>query len=145
MAINIPDSALPKPASTITNTVWLDVNSNLGLDNQPDLLPNESAINNSLFNLFNCPVGARGPIFQPEYGTILNRLVHEPLDYYTANKIRVYVLQAVQRWEPRITLDMANSSITPDITIPGYVITLYYTITVTTQQGSGTFQLTSGM
>lgn len=141
---DLPDSARAKPSAKVTNAVWLDVNSNLGIDGKPDLLPNVEAINNSLYNLFNCPVGARGPLFQPEFGTILHRMLHEPLDYSTANKIRVYLYQAIQRWEPRITLDMATSSIVPDFTLPGYKLTLYYSISSTSDKGSGTFQLSAG-
>lgn len=141
---DLPDSARAKPSQKTTNAVWLDVNSNAGLNGKSDLLPNEEAINNSLFNLFNCPIGARGPLFQPEYGTILHRMLHEPLDYNTANKIRAYLFQAVQRWEPRIILDMATSMVIPDLRLPGYMITLNYSISSTGEQGSGTFKLSLG-
>lgn len=138
---NVPDSALPRPDLRVVDSVWLDLNSRLGLSAKPDLLPDISAINNSLFNLFSCPIGARGPIFEPEYGTVLHRLLHDPLDGYTANKIRANLIQAIQRWEPRIELDIANTVILPDFDIPGYRVKTAYTILASGTYGQGTFNL----
>ena len=135
------DPSIPLPSQATVNVVWLDVNSLLGNSVKPDLLPNDRAINNSLFNLFRCPIGARGPIFQPEYGSSLLRLLHEPCDYITANKIRMYAIQAVQRWEPRIDVDMANSVVNPDISRNGFIVTLVYSIVATKQVTSGSFFL----
>lgn len=139
--MNIPDSAIPRPNQQTVNVVWLDVNTNLGQNFKPDLLPNIQAINNSLYNLFSCPIGARGPIFQPEYGTSLLRLLHEPLDDFTANKVKAFSIQAIQRWEPRVEVDMANSSVTPVPELPGYHVRISYNIVATNEYGFGTFQL----
>lgn len=141
---SVPDSAIPRPSQQTVDTVWLDLNSLMGINTKPDLLPNFSAIFNSLYNLFSCPIGSRGPIFEPEYGTILYKLLHEPLDYMTANKIRVALIQAIQRWEPRIELDMANTSVVPDYALPGYRINLAYLILATNAYGQGTFTLSQG-
>lgn len=135
------DDALASPYTQKVVTVWLDVNSRLGADLKPDLMPNIQAINNSLYNLLRCPIGARGPIFQPEYGTILYRLLHEPLDPITAHKIRIAFIQAIQRWEPRIDLDMDRTAVIPDYSIAGYRIVIYYTLATTIDQGTATFLL----
>lgn len=139
--MSIPDSAIPRPLQRTVNVVWLDVNSRLGRDSKPDLLPNIAAINNSIYNLFACPIGARGPIFQPEYGTALLNLLHEPLDILTANKVRAYTIQALQRWEPRIEIDLAKSYVRPVIELPGYEVRVAYTIIATNEFGTGTFNL----
>lgn len=133
------DAALASPSTRKTSVVWLDVNSRLGADLKPDLVANIQAINNSIFNLLRCPIGARGPIFQPEYGTILYRLLHDPLDPITANKLRIAFIQALQRWEPRINIDLERSSVVPNYSIAGYQVTIYYTLATSLEQGTATF------
>ncbi len=137
--MSFQDAGLAPPNIRKTSVVWLDVNSRLGADLKPDLLSNIQAINNSLYNLLRCPIGARGPIFQPEYGTILYRLLHDPLDPITANKLRIAFIQAIQRWEPRINIDMERSAVIPNYAIAGYEVKIYYTLATTLEQGTATF------
>lgn len=137
--MSLQEDALISPDVQVVNTVWLDVNSRLGESIRPDLLPNVQAINNSLYNLLRCPIGARGPIFQPEYGTILYRLLHEPLDFITANKIRIAFIQAIQKWEPRIDLDLQRSTVLPDYANAAFRVVVYYTIVAEAQQGLAEF------
>lgn len=129
------------PQTKTWGAVWLDVNTKTGMNGKPDLLPNVQAINNSLFNLFNCSIGARGPIFQPEYGTGLMNLLHEPLDFITANKIRIVFIQAIQRWEPRITVDMLRTSVTPVLANQSYQIQIYYSLVGLGANGSASLSL----
>jgi phage baseplate assembly protein W len=83
----IDDDFLVPVNSKTSNVTWLDVNSGMGLNGKPDLLPNVKALVNSLFNLFQCPIGARGPIFEPDYGCVLYWMLQEPLDFISATKI----------------------------------------------------------
>lgn len=115
-------------SNQISQSIYLDVNSQIDHNGKPDLLPDVQAINNSLFNLFSCNVGARGPIFQPEYGNNLIQLIHEPLDLVTANKLRILLIQAVQRWEPRIIIDMLRTTVEPDLIMNRFNVVVYYTI-----------------
>jgi phage baseplate assembly protein W len=133
------EDALPSPNVKTVNVVWLDVNSRLGVDVRPDLLPNVQAVNNSLYNLLRCPIGARGPIFEPEYGTILYRLLHEPLDVITANKIKIAFVQAIQKWEPRINIDLQRSTVIPDYNAAAFRVIVYYTLVAEAQQGTAEF------
>lgn len=139
--MSFQDLAVANPSVQTLNVVWLDVNSRMGESLKPDLLPNVQAINNSLYNLLRCPIGARGPIFQPEYGTLLYRLLHEPLDPITANKIRISFIQAIQRWEPRIDIDLERSSVVPNYSHASFTVTVYYTIVAEAQQGVATFSI----
>lgn len=138
--MSTPDSVIPRPGYKVSNSVWLDVNTQLGIVSQPDLVPNIQAINNSLFNLFSCPIGARGPIFQPEYGTALLQLLHDPLDLFTAQKLRLFVIQAIQRWEPRVEVDMASSTVMPVPSLPGYYVKVAYKLLSSGERGDGIFQ-----
>lgn len=124
-----------------SNIVWLDVNSRLTLNGRPDLLPNIRALMNSLFNLFQCPIGARGPIFEPEYGSILFNMLQEPLDLISAAKIKAGVIQAIQRWEPRIEVDMANTWVRPDYNRNGFLVRLVFILVATQEIAQENFLL----
>lgn len=135
------DFGLASPATQIVDVVWLDVNSRIGSANRTDLLPNISAINNSLFNLFSCPIGARGPIGQPEYGTGLYHILHEPLDLITSNKIKLVLIQSIQRWEPRIELDLARTAVFPDYERAAFIVQVSYNLVSTKENETATFLL----
>lgn len=109
---------------SLNGAAWVDLSSTFTVDNLPDRLPNDLAISNSLYNLFKCPIGARGRTFQPTYGCDLYYLLQEPIDVITATKIRIVLIQAVIKWEPRLKFIYEQCSVTPDYTIPGYTIRL---------------------
>lgn len=102
---------------------WIDVNTDFTQNNLPDRLPDTLSITRcSLINLFNCPIGARGRTFQPTYGSMWYQFLQEPIDDITSGKMWIAMIQAIKRWEPRIILDYSKTSITPDTTIPGYIV-----------------------
>jgi phage baseplate assembly protein W len=116
---------LPHSQKT-TGELWLDVNSRFTIDTRPVLLPGTRAINNSLRNLFSCPIGARGRIHQPTYGNFLYPLLQEPLDVQTAAKLRASLIQSIERWEPRIKLDYKNTFVKADFNRVGYIVRVVY-------------------
>jgi phage baseplate assembly protein W len=124
-----------------SNVVWLDVNSKLTLNGRPDLLANVRALMNSLFNLFQCPIGARGPIFEPEYGSILYSMLQEPLDLISANKIKAGVVQATQRWEPRIEIDIMNTFVVPEYNNNAFRVRLVFRLIATQEVAQENFLL----
>jgi phage baseplate assembly protein W len=93
---------------------------------KPELLPDAHAINNSLNNLFGCPVGSRGKIFEPTYGTYLYDLLHEPLDDRSAFKIRASLIQSIEKWEPRIRIVHSGTYVQPSYSLTGYQIRVQY-------------------
>lgn len=133
---------LPPTSGIVTDTVWLDLNTGINFNGKPDLLPNERAILNSLFNLFQCPVGARGPIAEPEYGSQIYSLLHEPINLVSANRIRAVAVQAIQRWEPRIQLDIAGTTVIPDYSSNSFHMVVAFTVIATKQNVNYTFVLT---
>lgn len=135
------DLALPNPSRQKVGVVWLDVNTRMGLNGRPDLVSEVYAIGNSLYNLMRCPIGARGPIGEPEYGTLLYQYLHEPCDYITGNKIRVTLIQAIQRWETRIRLDMNRTSVTPEFSQNRFLVTIAYFLINPVQPGISSFLL----
>ena len=119
---------------SLTGATWVDTNSQFTINNLPDRLPDQLSISlSSLYNLFNCPIGARGKIFQPEYGSEWYFFLQEPIDEITAAKMRIAMIQAIARWEPRIVLDYSQTSITPDENAAAYYVRIvgYDSITKT--------------
>lgn len=72
----------------------------------------EFAIKNSLINIFNTIPGQRFLI--PEFGCDLYGYLFEPVTDMTGRMIARTVLQAIQRWEPRVVVSKVNVEGFPD-------------------------------
>jgi phage baseplate assembly protein W len=130
---------------SLRGATWVDVNSLVTQDNLPDRIPDSLSIaHSSLFNLFNCNIGERGKIFQPEYGSEWRQFLQEPIDLYTAAKMRICMIQAIARWEPRIQLNYSKCSITPNVLIPGYIVVINGVDTLTKNPINIQFAETAG-
>lgn len=117
--------------------VWVDVNSNFGEDVDPELVTEIKAINNSLFNLFNCPIGSRP--FEREYGSNLLAALFEPADGETASFLDLSIYQAIRRWEPRIRMSIQSSLITREG--DAFTVSIAYTILRTNLQAKYDFTI----
>jgi phage baseplate assembly protein W len=124
---------------SLDGATWIDVNSLFTVNSLPDRLPDVLAVSNSIYNLLNSPLGSRSRIFQPEYGASLYQFLQEPLDQTTANKIRVGFIQALARWEPRITLDMSNSFVNANYDYYGYDVQIAYSLNLNQQTSAMSF------
>lgn len=134
--------ALTPYQQALAGAIWIDVNTMLAINTLPDRLPNEQAIiYGSLTNLFNCPIGGRSRTFQPTYGLVLWEIIHEPIDETTARLLNTGLIQSLATWEPRIQVDTAASTVTPDLTIPGYLVHIEYKLILTQQNYSQNFVL----
>lgn len=112
---------------SLSNAIWIDINTQYTQNNLPDRIPDSVAvISSSLYNLFNCVPGERSRTFQPEYGSRWRQFIHEPISDQTAAKMEIFMIQAIQRWEPRITLDLPNCAINADTSIPGYIVRIAF-------------------
>ena len=120
---------------------YVDLNSNFGEDGVSDLLFDRGAISQALRNIFSTTVGEAGPIFNPEFGSLLPQLLQEPLDDITTYKIRGATIQAVQRWEPRVEIDFSRTSVDILYALPGYQITLVYKIRQTGETAASSVTL----
>lgn len=129
--------------TSLDGATWIDVNTQFGINTLPDRLPDAQAIQLcSLFNLFNCPIGARSRIFQPEYGSMWYQFLQEPLDQQTASQMQIAMIQAIARWEPRINLSVADSYVTPDTSLPGYQVRLAFSLGLTSVRQAINFTIT---
>lgn len=105
----------------LTKATFIDVNTRLTMNEMPELIPDiESVKWCALFNLFRCPVGGRGRIFNARFGSNLYYILQEPIDEATANSLNLALFDAIRTWEPRVTVNFLKSSITPNYNLPGY-------------------------
>lgn len=112
---------------TLDNATWIDINSRFTLDKLPDRVSDDVAIiHSSLYNLFNCVPGQRARTFQPEYGSRWLSFIHEPISDLTAAKMQLMMFESIRKWEPRIQLDLNQSSIEANYQLPGYVVRLVF-------------------
>jgi phage baseplate assembly protein W len=111
---------------SLDGATWVDVNSEFLVNTYPDLMPDDYAIANSLMNLLRCPIGARGQIFQPTYGSLFLQWLHEPIDAFTAAMMWNTMVAVIPKWEPRISLITDECSIVPvtNSAQPGYIVTI---------------------
>lgn len=112
--------------SRYDRAIWVDVNNDYQINVDPELLLDTKAINGSLRNLLRCPLGARR--MQREYGTRLPFFLYEPCTQITADSLFSSLVQSIARWEPRIVLDVSSSRVRADLSLPGYQVSLAYTV-----------------
>jgi hypothetical protein len=135
--------AINNYAVQLNGATFVDINTLFTQNNLPDRLPDALCIQyGSLVNLFNCSIGQRSRIFQPQYGMYWLELLQEPIDQITANKMQMGMLQALAKWEPRIQVNLGDSYVTPDMSLPGYQVGIYFTMGLTSQRQAMTFAVT---
>jgi hypothetical protein len=84
-------------------------------------------IEESIFLILRTHIGER--VYRPDFGSRLSELVFAPLNTQTLLLMRLYVEEALKRWEPRITLEEIRTDPDPvrgrvDITITYYPKTI---------------------
>jgi phage baseplate assembly protein W len=91
-------------------------------------------INSSLRSILYWLVGTR--FMLGEFGSMVYQLLHQPTDSVLVGLIRTYVIDAITKWEKRITLKQVNFKIISDTEVN---IELVYTLANSTTQGSFVF------
>lgn len=133
--LNLTEPLIPRALDN-TNAVFVDVNPRLGSNSYAELIYDEVAVvQGSILNLLQCPVGDRGMLFQPEYGTPYFSSLQDPLDVVTAMQLRAQVIQSLERWEPRIDLVHSQTTAQIDYSLPGYVLTVSFVLKVSRRPG----------
>jgi phage baseplate assembly protein W len=121
---------------------YLDINTLFTINKQPELVPDISAINNSISNILTTQIGSR--CFQPTYGSDLLKFLFEPIDELTAQSISFHIANSIGNWEPRIDLDYGRTTVTPNLELPGFDVNLVYRIKLTKLIGTYNFSLVKG-
>ena len=91
------------------NFIYSDINS--FTPTQKPLLYNLDSIYQSLINLFSTRPNQR--LFLPEFGFAIEDELFELIDEATSLEIWRRVIEAVERWEPRVRVDASRTEVTP--------------------------------
>ncbi len=67
-------------------------------------------------------------IFNPEFGTDLDESLFELMDEITAEEVFMALVSAIERWEDRLSLIYAKSSVTPDYENQTFDVSLVFKI-----------------
>jgi len=102
--------------------IWSDVNNKLRLDRTGDVKKdvNLEAIEGAIENILLTRRGER--VMRPEFGSVLEYYLMEPLSEATAHKIGLEVLDALSRQEQRI--EVKKVEVVADYMIGGYQVTI---------------------
>ncbi len=75
-------------------------------------------------------------VMLPEFGSKILDFIHEPLDNVTCSLIRNEIINAVSKWENRITVNKNNTTVTPypDLFMIKAVLSFYTVINSQEQQ-----------
>jgi len=69
---------------------------------KPVINTNAELINDSIADILSTPIGSK--LFLPEFGSRLQELTFEPNDEVVKSMIRLFVYEALNKWEKRINL-----------------------------------------
>jgi uncharacterized protein len=103
------------------------------------MLAGDAVIRQSLMLLLATIPGER--VMRPLYGCPLDRLVFAPNDATTAGLAIHYVRQAIQRWEPRVTILRLDAGADPSGAAERLRIWLEYRVRLSQARGELSFAL----
>lgn len=119
-----------EPQSSLYRDVRLDFKDNdnltsLGLYAEPtttdiEISTDEAAIKNSLQNLFSTMPGQK--LLNPDYGLNLSQFLFAPVSVTMARMIGNRILEGIQTYEPRVTVE--NVNVYPDEDESSYQVEL---------------------
>lgn len=97
-------------------------------DNNYDIaqLTDTDSILNGINNIFHWYKGER--ILNPEFGNPLLEYVYEPINERTSKNIAVAMKNAIELWEPRVSLDMVQ--VTPNPDTQEYHVVVKYSVPI---------------
>lgn len=80
-------------------------------------------INQSICHILGTRIGER--FFLPEFGSRLYELVFEPNDYIFEDMLKLYIQDALSKWEPRIKVLEVTPDLSKGNTVP---VNIYYNL-----------------
>lgn len=137
-------AALTKYQKNINDATWIDVNPDFPNSTPERLADIQSVSICSIPVLLSCAIGDRGGIFEPSYGSDLYYFLQEPIDDTTSFNIRTSIITTIQKWEPRVEVDQANTIVQPDLSLPGYRLSIRLIYKETGEADTQQFNLYAG-
>lgn len=99
----------------------------------------ETVINESIRNILTVQTGTL--IFNRRFGCDLLKLLFEPINDDTAQKIYMTTVLNIQQNEPRVSIIPSRTSVTPDADQNAYFLNIAYKINMTKQAKMFGFRL----
>lgn len=100
--------------------------SDLDMNLDSSLVYNKAAIEQAIMNLFS--TGRAERTFQPDlYGSV-DEFLFDIINDFTAYALRHRIMESIEKWDNRVTIDNSLSSVTPDPDNSRFYIELYLTI-----------------
>lgn len=72
----------------------------------------QTLVKHSIYQILGTRIGER--VMVPEFGSRLPELLFEPIDEVTISLARVYTIEAIEKWEPRVELNEVVVNVNPD-------------------------------
>lgn len=115
-------------------TAYVDINKSYGVDSRRVILYDVEAINEAIDNIITTSKGER--LFNRGFGSQLESILFEPLDETLIQSTIVRISHAMQRFEPRVRININSSAITANYDASQLNIFLSYTIVPSNQIGN---------
>jgi phage baseplate assembly protein W len=84
------------------------------------------ALNENIDNILECPVGSF--MFNRAFGSRIKSILFEPMNDLTAYRLKISIVEAIEKWEPRVQVVLQTSSVIPYYDIHLYVAQVVYII-----------------
>ena len=104
--------------------VYADINQSSPGD--APVIYNMEAVMQGLSNLFHTRPGER--LFRPSIGSALHTIVFKPINDTTSILLKQILINAVEKWEPRVQVVRNLTKITPQPDSFGYDISVVYKV-----------------
>lgn len=119
----LPVSALRSNSPFYDINPFYDVKSNSSLS-----VSGVQSIKTAISYLITSHIGSRSRTFNTDWGSDLITFINEPMDSTTALVIRSSIVNALDKWEPRVTVNASDIEVTPYTSINGYKVRITFKV-----------------
>jgi phage baseplate assembly protein W len=84
------------------------------------------ALNENIDNILECPVGSF--MFNRAFGSRIKSILFEPMNDLTAYRLKISIIEAIEKWEPRVLVLVQQSAVIPYYDIHFYNAYIVYQI-----------------
>lgn len=112
-----------------TTASFYDINPFYNVDSNLSLsVSGTQALKSAIGLLLTSPIGSRSRTFNSTWGSDLLNFINEPIDDMTAMLIRSSIIGALDKWEPRITVNASDVVVTPYPSARGYKVRITFKV-----------------
>lgn len=111
-------------SNPVPRVFFSDVNPDVVVSSPYELVYDEEAIKKSILTILGTRRGTRP--FRRNFGSDMMDILFDPMDDFTGERIKSSIVDAIQEWEPRVTLK--TSSVIPDFNRQLYYVQLDFII-----------------